>query len=92
MRLIKNKEANGTLARREWWSLNHAYEAMVGYEDGKCSINIIGQAGDLSLSIGNKLNKEFSRRYSISRTIDSSFIEVPEGELKEVLSLIERYC
>ncbi len=92
MQLLKEKASNGLLAKREWWSLGDMCEAMIVYEHGKCSINITGDSGDISLTIGEKINKERSRKYPTTVTIDSGFIEVPEDELNEVLSLIENLC
>ena len=92
MRLLREKNPDGIMAKREWWSLGEGYEALVVYEDGNCSINVTGKEGDVSLSIGDKINKANSSNYVTTATIDSGFIEVPEGDLKNILSLIEQYC
>ena len=92
MKLIREKAADGILSKRQWWLVGESCEALVVFENGKCSINIIGGEGDLTLSIGKKINEDHSCDFIITATIDSGFIEVPEGELEKVLSWVEECC
>ncbi|MET0052130.1 MAG: hypothetical protein ABW095_13770 [Candidatus Thiodiazotropha sp.] len=92
MQLINVKDADGILSKRQWWTVGESCEALVVYENGKCSINITGNSGDLTASIGKKINEDHSCNFVITATIDSGFIEIPEDELEKVLSWIDICC
>jgi hypothetical protein len=90
---IVREQPAGILSRRQWWSVGKACEALVVYEQDRCSIHLTDASGaDISNTVAARLSKEHGRPYPTTSTIDSSFIEIPEKDLKEILRIVDEYC
>ncbi|WP_148212590.1 hypothetical protein [Hahella chejuensis] len=59
-------------------------------DDNIFSLHVSGDnKGDLSESVGNRLNLEMGRNYKLTAGVDSRFIEIPCGELNEALKELD---